>query len=160
MMKQEQKHAAAAARHNLTFSDVDGRNSGELRLIIVDVDDLDNNLGVAGERRGSLISGGNGQLVVIPNFPVQDYICLNDARILLVNGEGSIMITINNLIIESFILNTVRVHRHHLGHEGPLVVPLPGPGKVDLLGEPGLVVVLVQHVDDAGGVGVQVVTAS
>ena len=134
--------------------------TGELRLVIIDVNDLDDDLGVASQGRSSLICSSHSQLVIISNFTIKHNVSLDDARVLLVDGKSSIMIAVYNLIIEPVLLDTVRVHRHDLGHEGSLVVSLPSPGEVNLLSEARLVVILVFHSDDALGVGIEILVAS
>merc|ERR1719422_631534 len=133
---------------------------GELRLVIIDVNDLDDDLGVARERRSSLICSSHSELVIISNFSVQNNVGLDDPRVLLVDGEGSVVIAVYYLIVKPLLLDTVRVHSHHLGDKRSLVVSLPGPSEVHLLSKARLVVVLVSDGDDALGVGVEVLMTS
>ena len=96
---------------------------------------------------------------MVTYFPVQHYVCLDDPRVLLLDGERPIQVAINNLIVEPLLLDAVLVHSHHLAHVRALVVALPGAGEVNLLRETWLVVIFVLDGDNALGVGVEVFRA-
>ena len=93
---------------------------------------------------------------MVTYFPVQHYVCLDDPRVLLLDGERSVQVAINNLIVKPLVLDAVLVHSHHLTHVRALVVALPGAGEVNLLRETWLVVIFVLDGDNAWGLGVEV----
>ena len=116
-----------------------------------------NYLGVSCPGWTTLVRGGHRQLVLIPDLAVQHYTRLDDPGVLLVDGEGTVVVPVRDLVVQPLVLYTVPVNGHHLSDEGTLVIALPGPGKVDGLREAGLVVVDVLDGYSDHGVGVQFV---
>ena len=69
---------------------------------------------------------------MVTYFPVQHYVCLDDPRVLLLDGERPIQVAINNLIVEPLLLDAVLVHSHHLAHSEEVSVGELGEETIDM----------------------------
>jgi hypothetical protein len=84
-----------------TFRNFDWRKSRKLKRRIVDVENKNDDLRGSSQLRCSLIFCGNGQLVSIPNFSIENSIRQDDAWRRGPHGEGSIDVAVDDLVDES-----------------------------------------------------------